>query len=522
MALSRKPIEIVEDGKHQLLTKAPHWVRVPLSDVADVQNGFAFSSDLFSSSDGAPLIRIRDISSESTQSFYTGEYSEEYVVRRGDILIGMDGDFNSAEWKGGDGLLNQRVCRLILKSQLYSRKFLFFCLQPFLNAINAETSSVTVKHLSSKTISEIPLPLPPLAEQQRIVAKLDELFSELDKGVENLRTAQQQLKVYRQALLKHAFEGKLTAEWRARNPDKLESAEGLLARIQQEREARYQRQLTEWQEAQQAWEANGKTGSKPAKPKAPKALPPLTAEELAELPELPADWHWVRLGEAFGVYVGATPSRSNPSYWEGAIPWVSSGEVAFCRIKSTKERITESGYINASTEIHPSGTVMLAMIGEGKTRGQAAILDVAAAHNQNTAAVRVSESGCPPEFLYLYLLFQYEITRKLGSGNNQKALNKERVSEMRIPLPSLAEQQVLVQLVDEKFSVIEQLEKTIATSLQQAEALRQSILKKAFSGQLVPQHPDDEPASLLLERIRTERAAQEPTTKRGRKVAKPA
>lgn len=376
-------------------------------------------------------------------------------------------------------------------------------------------TGTTFKEISGAAFSRMPVPLAPEREQQRIVAKLEELFSELDKGVENLRTAQQQLKVYRQALLKHAFEGKLTAEWRAQNPDKLESAEALLARIQQEREARYQQQLAEWQEAQQAWEANGKTGSKPAKPKAPKVLPALTVEELAELLELPAGWHSVRLGEAFGVYVGATPSRSNPSYWEGAIPWVSSGEVAFCRIKSTKERITESGYINASTEIHPSGTVMLAMIGEGKTRGQVAILDVAAAHNQNTAAIRVSESGCPPEFLYFYLLFQYEITRKLGSGNNQKALNKERVSEMRIPFPSLAEQQALVQLVDEKFSVIEQLENTITTSLQQAETLRQSILKKAFSGQLVPQHPDDEPASVLLERIRAERAAQPKA--RGRK-----
>lgn len=371
-------------------------------------------------------------------------------------------------------------------------------------------------NLTHDRFKKLEVPIAPLPEQHRIVAKIEELFSELDKGVENLRTAQQQLKVYRQALLKQAFEGKLTADWRAQNPDKLEPADALLERIQQEREARYQQQLQDWQAAQKAWEVNGKTGSKPSKPKAPKTLPLLTAEELAELP---FGWGWARLGDAFGVYVGATPSRKDPSFWGGLIPWVSSGEVAFCRINSTREKITELGYLSASTEIHPVGTVMLAMIGEGKTRGQPAILDIEAAHNQNTAAIRVSESNCIPEYVYFYLCLQYEITRMLGSGNNQKALNKERVSEITLPLCSVSEQKVLIQLLDEKLSIFDQLEQTITHSLQQAEALRQSILKKAFSGQLVAQDANDEPASVLLERIKAEKQAKPAAGKRTARTA---
>ena len=130
------------------------------------------------------------------------------------------------------------------------------------------------------------IPLPPLNEQHRIVAKIEALFSELDKGIESFKTAREQLKIYRQALLKHAFSGKLTEQWRAENQDKLETAEALLQRIQTEREQRYQQQLKDW-------EATGKQGSKP---KAPKTLPPLTAEELAELPELPKGWAWVKIG----------------------------------------------------------------------------------------------------------------------------------------------------------------------------------------------------------------------------------
>ena len=128
--------------------------------------------------------------------------------------------------------------------------------------------------------------VPPLAEQHRIVAKIEELFSELDQGVASLKTAREQLKVYRQSLLKNAFEGKLTAAWRAAHRDQLETAAALQQRIARERQARYQQQLADWQTA-------GQTGPKP---KPPKPLPPLTAEELAELPELPAGWGWFKFG----------------------------------------------------------------------------------------------------------------------------------------------------------------------------------------------------------------------------------
>ena len=257
MALGISPSEIVDKGAYQLLCKASHWKRVPLSHVADVQNGFAFKSAYFDREDGVPLIRIRDLQGSNTEHCYFGEYDKCYLVRSGDILIGMDGDFTAARWRGEQAILNQRVCRIQIRSDLFDDRFLFLCLQPYLNAINAETSSVTVKHLSSKTVETIPFPLPPLNEQHRIVAKIEELFSELDKGIESLKTARAQLKVYRQAVLKHAFEGKLTAQWRKENKDKLETPEQLLARIKQERAARYERQLKEWEAAVKEWEDQG-------------------------------------------------------------------------------------------------------------------------------------------------------------------------------------------------------------------------------------------------------------------------
>ena len=148
---------------------------------------------------------------------------------------------------------SQDVQGLIQKPDFVLPEFSLYLLSYELQTLKFQGRGTTISGITKKQLTDLKFPLAPIAEQQRIVAKLEELFSELDQGVENLRTAQQQLKVYRQALLKHAFEGRLTAKWRTQNPDKLESTKALLARIQQERTARYQQQLAEWQEAQRAW-----------------------------------------------------------------------------------------------------------------------------------------------------------------------------------------------------------------------------------------------------------------------------
>jgi type I restriction enzyme S subunit len=156
------------------------------------------------------------------------------------------------------------------------------------------------------------------------------------------------------------------------------------------------------------------------------------------------------------------------------------------------------------------------MIGEGKTRGQAAILDIEAGNNQNSAAIRVSEAGYPPEYLFWFLVSQYERTRSIGSGNNQPALNKSRVQDMRFPLAPLAEQVKIVASLEQAMSVTSSLKRAVSICLARAARLRQAILKKAFAGKLVPQDPNDEPASVLLDRIRATRA-QTPARRAPRK-----
>lgn len=340
------------------------------------------------------------------------------------------------------------------------------------------------------------IPLPPSKEQSRIVSKIEELFSDLDKGEESLRQAQAQLKRYRQSVLKAAVTGELTRDWREQNKDRLETGEALLKRILKARREAWEKAELKKMRAKGVKPKDDSWKKKYVEPKEP---------DTSGLPELPEGWAWASMGQLFNVYIGSTPSRKASSYWNGNIPWVSSGEVAFCRINKTQEFITQEGYDNSSVKIHPVGTVLLAMIGEGKTRGQAAILDIEACHNQNCASIRVSETPIPPEYIYQLLSIRYEDNRQKGQGGNQPALNKELVQAITVPLPPLEEINEVLRTMEEVLLLVGVLYKDIKKGVALNSSLKQSILKSAFSGTLVPQDPNDEPASELLKRIAAEK-----------------
>ena len=184
------------------------WEYKKLGEVCEVQNGYAFNSKLFNeTSKGKPLIRIRDIKRGYSLTFTEEECSQNFYVNNGDVLIGMDGDFNVGEWNGGCALLNQRVCKLQPSKHVYLR-FLYYNLPDALLDINKKTAFSTVKHLSSKQIKEIPIPVPPLSEQKEIVEYLDSSFAKIDKLKENAAKNLEEAKALFQSALKDALEPK--------------------------------------------------------------------------------------------------------------------------------------------------------------------------------------------------------------------------------------------------------------------------------------------------------------------------
>ena len=150
------------------------WEKVKLGNYVKILSGYPFESNQFSDKEGKPLIRIRDIKRGFTETFYTGKYEEAYLIKQGDLLIGMDGEFNIASWEGEESLLNQRVCKIETEDfTILDNNYLKHFLPQELKKIENRTAFVTVKHLSVKSIENIQIPLPPLSEQKRIAAILD-------------------------------------------------------------------------------------------------------------------------------------------------------------------------------------------------------------------------------------------------------------------------------------------------------------------------------------------------------------
>lgn len=364
------------------------------------------------------------------------------------------------------------------------------------------------------------LPLAPKKELIRIIETVESYLSRLGTAEDNLERVQKSLKRYRASVLKAAVEGRLvpTEAGLARQEGRdYEPAPSLLERILEERKRRWIESTAETAQAKaeekakvsgKSWsEADNKKALEKGLASAVKKYKEPLSPNTDELPALPEGWCWTSIGQVFEVQIGATPRRNVSEYWNGDIPWVSSGEVAFCHICETKESISNKGLTNSSTQLNPPGTVLLAMIGEGKTRGQAAILDIHACNNQNAAAIRVSDTPIAPDYIFYILMEQYEINRRKGSGGNQPALNKSRVQGITFPLPPLSELTRIAEGISQRLVLIDHLANELGTSIHRCQRLRQATLKWAFEGKLVDQDPNDESAAILLESLKTERAA---------------
>ena len=158
------------------------WEMVRLGDVCELTNGYAFDSVYFNTDGkGMPIIRIRDVVRGFTETYTVESCREEYVIKKGDLLIGMDGEFNIAPWNSDDALLNQRVCKIESSSAKLINPYLYYYLPKALKLIEEATSFVTVKHLSSKKINDISIPLPPLPVQQQIADVLDRASALIEK-----------------------------------------------------------------------------------------------------------------------------------------------------------------------------------------------------------------------------------------------------------------------------------------------------------------------------------------------------
>lgn len=295
------------------------------------------------------------------------------------------------------------------------------------------SGAVGQRRVTTPYLSACKIPVPPTAEQHRIVAKIEELFSELDQGVASLKTAREQLKVYRQSLLKNAFEGKLTA-------------------------------ATGWHE---------------------KSLGQL----LGFLTSGSRGWaaYYATLGDLFVRAQNIKHDR------------LELDDVAFVALPDKAEGLR--------TRIQ-QGDLLITITGANVTKSALVKHDLGTAYVSQHVALCRPTTEILPEYLYWFIVAEAAGRKQLTDmayGAGKPGLNLENIRSVNVPFPNLREQQEIVEQIESKLSEADQLDKTLATALQQADALRQSILKKAFYGALVKQAKNEEPATALLERIRSDK-----------------
>jgi len=344
---------------------------------------------------------------------------------------------------------------------------------------NCAKNGTTVESIETNALKSYPISLPPLNEQKRIVAKIEELFTKLDAGKAALEKARLLLKQYRRSLLKHAFEGKLTARWREENRGKIEPASVLLEKIREERKA--------------------KLGKKYREPE------PVDA---SGLPELPDGWVWARVGMLGELNRGKSKHRPRnaPFLYGGPYPFIQTGDIANSQgtIKSYRQTYSEKGL--AQSRLWPENTLCITI---AANIGDVAILGLEACFPDSVVGFLPQGEHISVDYVYYYMKYIKDFLESNAPATAQKNINLSILNDITVPVAPLEEQLGIVSQLEYSFSIIQNIESTLSQTENSGEALKSSILKSAFAGKLVPQEPADEPAAELLRRIKEEAAQVE-------------
>jgi len=393
------------------------------------------------------------------------------------------------------------------------------------------TGAVGQRRVPMQYLANHQIALPPTDEQVRIVAKLEKLFSELEKGIKSLKAAREQISVYRQAVLKHAFEGKLTEYWREGNKCEFETAGQVLSRIRQERKSRCQQQIEDYKAAVKIWKANGKGEKRPTKPRAHQSLLNHKKSDASSLNkvsdekikqsvgdstteeyyDLPSSWVNSNIQElSVDILSGSGFPKRYQGKTEGDYQFAKVGDISR-HYRSGKNNIqTADHYVSEQirekikAKIFPKNTIVFPKIGEALKSNYRVISSRSMLFDNNVMGIVPDSRLVIPQYLLYFL-----ITQDFGKFSVATAVPSVRRSDIafiNVPLPPHNEQRCIISKIESLFSKANKTAESIKTAQEQLESLRQSILKKAFSGQLVEQDLNDEPVSFLLEQIEAEKA----------------
>ena len=508
-----------------------NWIDVQLDEISEIVTGNTPSTkDKENYGSYLPFIKppqlLNSVIFDSDVSLSEKGIKTARVLPENSILVSCIGNLGKTAINKVKVASNQQINAIVPNSKL-NPKFIFYQTQStkFLHQLEESSSATTIPIVNKGKFERLEISLCPVNEQNRIVDKIETLFSEVDAGIENLTLAKRQLEQYRQSLLKHAFEGKLTAKWREeyakKNGKELPNADELLEQIQTARQDYYDQQIADWEQAVKDWEEQGKEGSKPRKPSKLEDIKIINKRELSTI--LPSHWSEQYL-ESISIISGGLTKNASRKVFEEQVPYLRVANV-----HANELRLDDISYIGIKESEKPRTLLqendLLIVEGNGSIEhiGRVALWtgEIHPCYHQNhLIKARIFEVVEPKYILYFLLSTtgRERIIKVASSTTGLHTLSLSKVSNLIIPLTSLAEQKQIIELLESKLSDAERLIDDIDTQLKKATLLKTSILHKAFQGKLVPQDPNDPPASELLAQIKAEREAKILTEKQAKKA----
>ncbi|WP_367926238.1 restriction endonuclease subunit S [uncultured Ruthenibacterium sp.] len=371
------------------------WGTSKMRYIGQYINGYAFKPDDWSS-EGKRIIRIQDLTgTNNNPNYYAGQLPDKYNVTAGDILVSWAATLDAFIWNNDDAWLNQHIFKAICFPKVIDKNFFFWVLKEAMENMNNDNKhGIVMQHITLSVFSNFTIPLPPKLVQRRIANYLDRKCGQIDTIIARQQEVIEKLKAYKLSVITEAATKGL-------NPDTPMKDSGV-----------------EW---------------------------------IGEIPEY---WQLSHIGNLVEMGSGGTPDRKKPEYWEnGNIPWMSSGEINDEYIYSTTEHITELGLQNSNAKILPVNTVMLGLIGQGKTKGLTAILKTEVCCNQNLAYLIADEKYLHYRYLFYCFKAMYFYIRGLV-GESQAGIYSYFLKKLHIPLPDIEQQIRISDYLDAKCEAI--------------------------------------------------------------------
>ncbi len=459
------------------------WTRTPIGDLCELLNGRAFKPTDWSES-GLPIVRIQNLNNPGASlNRFDGEVRERFLIDSGELLFAWSGtpgtSFGAHIWGGGPAILNQHIFKIEFSEQHLEKRYFRYAIdQKLQELIDKAHGGVGLRHVTKGKFEETEIELPPLAEQRRIAAKLDSLRARSARAREELDRIPKLIERYKQAILAKAFSGDLTADWRTFKGD----LSPVVPRPASAIRSKYHEAL---------------------------ATPFSPPSEIAE------GWQWLTLPQLGELDRGKSRHRprNDPRLFGGPYLFIQTGEVrqADRFIVSAEQTLSEFGL--AQSRLWPCGTVCITI---AANIAETAVLGVDACFPDSVVGFIADTDKTVPSFVEFFIRTAREDLNAFAPATAQKNINLDTLGSLRVPAPPIDEQLEIVRRIEHAFTWLDKIAAEHARAAHLLPRLDQAILAKAFRGDLVPQDPNDEPASALLARIKAERGAAPAANRRRR------